>query len=147
MFHLLPNLIADPGSVTWHQIPNLGPCLLPPAGTRVQECTGKEGWQPTPSSAQPCPPSYTDTDSPDPRVPAKPHSIASLLFYHSLRAAPHVQPDRWGPGCSGWGVAMASKHSAPRSPCVWRVTHRTPVGVDSRSLLPQVSALSLFQLQ
>lgn len=23
MFHLLPNLIADPGSVTWHQIPNL----------------------------------------------------------------------------------------------------------------------------
>lgn len=29
MFHLLPNLTADPGSVTWHQIPNLVPaCFL-----------------------------------------------------------------------------------------------------------------------
>uniref|UniRef100_Z4YLD7 Serine protease 33 n=1 Tax=Mus musculus TaxID=10090 RepID=Z4YLD7_MOUSE len=54
----------------------------------------------------------------------------------SLWAAPHVQPDRWGPGCSGWRVAVANKHSAPWSPCVRRVTHCTPVGVDGRSLFP-----------
>lgn len=42
---------------------------------------------------------------------------------------------------------MANKHSAPRSPCVRRVTRCTPVGVDSRSLLLQVSAHSLSQLQ
>lgn len=131
MFHLPPNLIADPDSVTWHLIPNLVPYLLPPAGTRMQECAGKKGCEPLPPQLGPVPSSYAYV----PDSKSQP-SLSALLSCHSLWAAPHVQPDHWGPGCSGWRVAVANKHSAPWSPCVRRVTHCTPVGVDGRSLFP-----------
>lgn len=58
---------------------------------------------------------------------------------HSLRAAPCVQPDRGGPRCQGWRVAMAGKHPAPWGPRVRRVTCCAPVGAHSSALLPQVS--------
>lgn len=142
MFHLLPNLIADLGSVTWHQITNPVPCLLPPAGARMQECAGKEGWEPLPPQFGPVP-----LTTPTSQTPKSQPTLSALRSGHSLWAAPYVQSDRWGPGCSGWRVAVANKHSAPWSACVRRVTHCTPVGVDGRSLLLQVSAHSLVQLQ
>nr|XP_024644314.1 serine protease 33 isoform X2 [Macaca nemestrina] len=77
------------------------------------------------------------TSLPGPRSSANPHRPCSFC---RLRAAPRVQWDRRGPGCTGRRVAMAGKHPASWSTRVREVAHRPPVGADSSALLPQVSA-------
>lgn len=131
-----PTPLLDTKSIIWSL-----PCFL------LQELLGlREGSlqvrkpRSPPESAPswtsaPCFPSHTSL--PGPRSSANPHRPCSFC---SLRAAPRVQWDRRGPGCTGRRVAMAGEHPASWSARVREVAHRPPVGADSSALLPQVSA-------